>query len=154
MADIAPPFTPETALKKVKFAQDSWNSKDPQRISKGYTKDCIWRNRDLFFRGTDEIVAFLTKKYSVENGYRLKKELFAFTDNKIAVQFFYEYHDENGQWYRAYGLEDWTFQEDGEEKGKMRKRMSSINDVKIADTERWFTDGVDVEDVKIGERHL
>jgi uncharacterized protein len=137
-----------------------------------YTTDCIWRNRDQFIRGPEEIKAFLTKKFAKEQGYRLKKELFAFQDNKIvsllwslhacrwlaynfqAVQFFYEFHDEKGQWFRAYGLEDWTFQVEGEEKGKMRKRMSSINDVKISEHERWFANDIDVESVVIDERHL
>ncbi|KIM74923.1 hypothetical protein PILCRDRAFT_79560 [Piloderma croceum F 1598] len=154
MAHIVPPFTAATALEKVKFAQNAWNTMNPEIIAKAYTTDCIWRNRDQFIRGQEEIKTFLTTKYAKEKGYRLKKELFAFQDNKIAVQFFYEYHDENGQWYRAYGLEDWTFQVDGEEKGKMRKRMSSINDVKISEDERWFANNVDVETVTISEKHL
>ena len=136
-----------------------------------YTKECIWRNRDIFIKGHEEIKAFLTRKYANEQGYRLKKELFAFQDNKIvsengsqslpeykpmkqAVQFFYEYHDSDNQWYRAYGLEDWTFETNGEEKGKMKKRMASINDVRIEETERWFKEGVDIEDVRISERDL
>ena len=122
---------------------------DPQKVSLAYTPNSIWRNRDVFIRGTDEIVKFLTEKWDVENGYRLRKELFSFTDNKIAVQFWYEFHDELGQWWRCYGLEDWTFAEDG----KMEKRMMSGNDVKISDKDRWFKGSVDVDSVKIGEEH-
>ncbi|RDL41021.1 Uncharacterized protein BP5553_01000 [Venustampulla echinocandica] len=144
-----PPFTIETARQKVKAAQDAWNTKNPDLVKNAYTPESIWRNRDKFIRGTDEIVQFLTEKWSVENGYRLRKELFAFTDNKIAVQFWYEWHDASGQWWRTYGLEDWTFAEDG----RMRKRQMSGNDVKISDEERWFTDGVDVNSVSISEKH-
>ncbi|KAE9380067.1 DUF1348-domain-containing protein [Stipitochalara longipes BDJ] len=144
-----PPFTLETAQIKVKAAQDLWNTKDPHKVKNGYTADSIWRNRSTFLKGTDEIVDFLTKKWNVENGYRLRKELFAFTENKIAVQFWYEWHDTTGQWYRTYGLEDWTFAADG----RMRKRQMSGNDVKIADAERWFKDGVDVNTVDISEKH-
>jgi nuclear transport factor 2 (NTF2) superfamily protein len=122
---------------------------DPQKVSLAYTPSSIWRNRDVFIRGTDEIVKFLTDKWGVENGYRLRKELFSFTDNKIAVQFWYEFHDELGQWWRCYGLEDWTFAENG----KMEKRMMSGNDVKISDKDRWFKGSVDVDSVKIGEEH-
>ncbi|KAG9236094.1 DUF1348-domain-containing protein [Amylocarpus encephaloides] len=144
-----PPFTLETAQKKVKAAQDAWNTKNPHIIKYGYTPDSIWRNRGHFCRGTDEIVEFLTKKWEVENGYRLRKEMFAFTDNKIAVQFWYEWHGTEGQWWRTYGLEDWTFAEDG----RMRKRQMSGNDVKISDEERWFKEGVDVNTVDISEKH-
>ncbi|PSS21856.1 hypothetical protein M430DRAFT_217941 [Amorphotheca resinae ATCC 22711] len=144
-----PPFTAETARIKVKAAQDAWNTKDPQIVKGAYTPDSIWRNRDQFIKGTEEIVAFLTKKWERENGYRLRKELFAFTDNKIAVQFWYEWYDESGQWWRTYGLEDWTFAEDG----RMRKRQMSGNDVKLADHERWFKEGVDVNEVPIEEKH-
>lgn len=131
----------------VRDAQESFS--DPQKVSLAYTPNSIWRNRDVFIRGTDEIVKFLTEKWGVENGYRLRKELFSFTDNKIAVQFWYEFHDELGQWWRCYGLEDWTFAEDG----KMEKRMMSGNDVKISDKDRWFKGSVDVDSVKIGEEH-
>ncbi|PSR85745.1 hypothetical protein BD289DRAFT_433520 [Coniella lustricola] len=144
-----PPFTAETARIKVKAAQDAWNTRDPARVKMAYTPDSIWRNRDQMFQGRDAIEAFLTKKWEKENGYRLRKELFAFSDNKIAVQFWYEWHDEQGQWYRSYGLEDWTFADNG----LMKKRQSSINDVKIADGERWFTDGVDVDTVEISEQN-
>ncbi|KAJ4154126.1 hypothetical protein LMH87_010589 [Akanthomyces muscarius] len=144
-----PPFTLETAKIKVKAAQDAWNTKTPDTVKMAYTPDTIWRNRDQFLRGRDEVRDFLARKWATENGYRLRKELFAFTDNKIAVQFWYEWHDEGGQWWRTYGLEDWTFAENG----LMRKRQMSGNDVKIADEERWFKDGVDVNAVDISERH-
>jgi len=144
-----PPFTLETARRKVKAAQDAWNTKDPETVKLAYTPDSIWRNRDTFIKGRDEIVQFLTKKWEVENGYRLRKELFAFTDNKIAVQFWYEWHDINGQWYRTYGLEDWTFAEDG----RMRKRQMSGNDLKLEEHERWFAEGIDVNEVEIDEKH-
>ncbi|KAH8654613.1 hypothetical protein BGZ60DRAFT_435736 [Tricladium varicosporioides] len=144
-----PPFTLETAHQKVKAAQNVWNTKNPQVVKNAYTPDSIWRNRDQFLQGTDEIVSFLEKKWSKESGYRLRKELFSFTDNKIAVQFWYEFHDEGGQWWRCYGLEDWTFAQDG----RMRKRMMSGNDVKISEEERWFVEGVDVDEVEISERH-
>ncbi|ROW16545.1 hypothetical protein VPNG_02875 [Cytospora leucostoma] len=144
-----PPFTEETARKKVKAAQDAWNSRDPASVKLAYTPDSIWRNRDEFFQGRDAIERFLTEKWSVENGYRLRKELFAFTDNKIAVQFWYEWHDTSGQWWRSYGLEDWTFAENG----LMKKRQNSTNDVKISEDDRWFKDGVDVNAVEISEKH-
>ncbi|KAJ1765169.1 hypothetical protein IW140_003837 [Coemansia sp. RSA 1813] len=149
MSELTPPWNRESAHKKVKFAQDMWNSKDPNKVYKGYTEDSIWRNRDIFLRGHDEIKAFLTQKWGHEREYRLRKELFAFTDDKIAVQFWYEYVDVYGQWWRTYGLEDWTFAGDG----RMRKRQMSANDVKIADDERWFKDSVDVNNVDISEKH-
>ncbi|KAI1436923.1 DUF1348-domain-containing protein [Xylaria sp. CBS 124048] len=144
-----PPFTAETARTKVKAAQAAWNTKTPSKIKMAYTADSIWRNRDTFLQGRDEIEAFLTKKWEREQGYRLRKELFAFSDNKIAVQFWYEWHDQNGQWWRTYGLEDWTF----DAQGLMRKRQMSGNDVAIKDEDRWFRDGVDVDSVDISEAH-
>ncbi|KAI3321526.1 hypothetical protein HD806DRAFT_537199 [Xylariaceae sp. AK1471] len=144
-----PPFTAETAQIKVKAAQDAWNTKDPAKVKMAYTADSIWRNRDTFLTGRDDIQVFLTKKWERELGYRLRKELFAFTDHKIAVQFWYEWHDATGQWWRTYGLEDWTFADDG----LMRKRQMSGNDVRISDGERWFRDGVDVNSVDISEKH-
>jgi uncharacterized protein len=151
---IKPPFTHETALKKVKAAQDLWNTQAPAKVALAYTPETIWRNRNEFMKGREEVEAFLTRKWKKEKCYVLRKELFAFQDNKIAVQFFYEWNekeDGSGQWYRCYGLEDWTF----EESGLMRKRMMSGNDVAIADEDRWFKDGVaKVEDVQITERHL
>ncbi|KAI9498023.1 DUF1348-domain-containing protein [Zychaea mexicana] len=149
MADLKPPFTQETANRKVKFAQDLWNTKDHNVVYKGYTEDCIWRNRDHFFIGHDKIKEFLQNKWQKEHDYRLRKELFAFTDNRIAVQFWYEFHDDQGQWWRCYGLEDWTFNE----QGKMRKRQMSGNNVKISEEERWFKDNVDVNTVDISEKH-
>ncbi|CAL1711051.1 unnamed protein product [Somion occarium] len=149
-----PPFTAETALRKVKMAQDLWNTRDPEKVVLAYNSDTIWRNRDQFMRGHEEVKEFLRKKWEKENGYRLRKDLFAFTDNKIAVQFFYEWFDtkEDGsrQWYRTYGLEDWTFGDDG----RMRKRQMSGNDVPITEEERWFKDGVDVNSLDISEKHL
>ncbi|RHZ55925.1 uncharacterized protein CDV56_103438 [Aspergillus thermomutatus] len=148
MADLKPPFTEETARKKVKAAQAVWNSKDPARCAQAYTPTCIWRNRDSFFSGTEAIIAFLTRKWEREHNYRLRKELFAFTDDRIAVQFWYEYQDaEDGmRWKRCYGLEDWTFDR---ETGKMRKRMMSGNELLLGPDGngegRWFVDGVDVD---------
>lgn len=123
----------------------------PDLIKNGYTADCIWRNRDHFLSGHRDIVAFLTAKWAREHSYRLRKELFAFRENKIAVQFWYEYQDgqDEMKWKRCYGLEDWTF----DEHGKMRKRMMSGNDVVIGEEGRWFRDGVDVNEVSIGEEH-
>jgi nuclear transport factor 2 (NTF2) superfamily protein len=125
--------------------------RDPTSISKAYTDDSIWRNRDQFIIGTQAIVDLLTAKWEKEKSYRLRKELFAFTDNKIAVQFWYEYQDKHDgmKWKRCYGLEDWTFAEDG----RMRKRQMSGNDVELSEEERWFKDGVDVNAVDISEKH-
>ncbi|KAI0722077.1 hypothetical protein C8Q72DRAFT_787547 [Fomitopsis betulina] len=155
MSNLKPPFTLETAREKVKVAQRLWNTRDPQKVCLAYTSDTIWRNRDQFLKGKEEVIQFLTKKWEHENGYRLRKELFAFTDNKIAVQFFYEFFmlkpDGGKQWFRCYGLEDWTFNEDG----LMRKRQMSGNDVPISEEERWFTDDVvDEDSVEISEKHL
>ncbi|KAL2158407.1 hypothetical protein VTH06DRAFT_4455 [Thermothelomyces fergusii] len=144
-----PPFTQETARQKVKTAQAAWNTKDPELVQFAYTPDSVWRNRDTFLQGREAIVEFLRKKWAKERDYRLRKELFAFTDNKIAVQFWYEWRDETDQWWRTYGLEDWTFADNG----LMRKRQMSANDVKIREDERWFKDGVDVDAVEIGEKH-
>ncbi|TQS33360.1 hypothetical protein Golomagni_06302 [Golovinomyces magnicellulatus] len=144
-----PPFTRETAQIKVKAAQDVWNTKNPSVVKMAYTPDSVWRNRSSFLKGRDDIQEFLTAKWNREHGYRLRKELFAFTDNKIAVQFWYEWHDEAGQWWRTYGLEDWTFAENG----LMKKRQMSGNDVKITDAERWFKDDIDVNTVAITEEH-
>ncbi|KAA6413896.1 MAG: hypothetical protein FRX48_02258 [Lasallia pustulata] len=148
---LKPPFTAITAHKKVKAAQPLWNTQNPQAISAAYTPTSIWRNRSTFLTGHDAIISFLTRKWEKEKSYRLRKELFAFTDDKIAVQFWYEYRDggDGMKWKRCYGLEDWTFDADG----RMRKRMMSGNDVEIAEGERWFAEGVvDVDAVEIGER--
>ncbi|KAF2839874.1 DUF1348-domain-containing protein [Patellaria atrata CBS 101060] len=148
---LKPPFTEETARQKVKIAQGFWNTKEPTNIAKAYTENSIWRNRDQFLTGTNAIVDFLTKKWEKEKSYRLRKELFAFTDNKIAVQFWYEYQDayDGMKWKRCYGLEDWTFAEDG----RMRKRQMSGNDIELTEDERWFKEGMDVESVPISEAH-
>jgi uncharacterized protein len=129
-----PPFTLETAVQKIRMAEDAWNSRDPERVSLAYTPDSHWRNRSEFFAGRAAILAFLKRKWSQELDYRLIKELWAFHDNRIAVRFQYECHDEAGQWYRAYGNEQWEF--DGE--GLMRRREASINDVRIDPQERKF----------------
>ncbi len=129
---IKPPFTMETALAKVQAAEDAWNSRDPERVSLAYTEDSEWRNRIEFFRGREAIRAFLTRKWEKELDYRLKKELWGFRENRIAVRFEYEWHDQAGQWYRSYGNEMWEF----DERGLMARRFASINDAPIAETER------------------
>jgi len=127
-----PPFTAETARAKVQAAEDAWNTRDPQRVALAYTPDSVWRNRDRFVTGREEIVAFLTDKWDRELGYALRKELWAFTDDRIAVRFQYECHDAEGQWWRAYGNELWEF----DAEGLMARREASINDVRITDSER------------------
>ena len=127
-----PPFTFETATQKVQLAEDAWNSKDPQRVSLAYTPDTEWRNRDVFINGRQQVVEFLTKKWQRELDYKLKKELWAFTDNRIAVRFEYEFHDAAGLWYRAYGNENWEF----DQNGLMQKRYASINDLAIKEEDR------------------
>jgi nuclear transport factor 2 (NTF2) superfamily protein len=127
-----PPFTPQTALKKVQAAEDAWNTRDPQRVAGAYTLDSVWRNRDAFVSGRDEIVAFLAAKWERELDYALRKNLWTFGENRIAVRFQYESHDADGQWWRSYGNELWEF----DEHGLMRRREASINDVGIAETQR------------------
>lgn len=127
-----PPFTLETALQKVQAAEDAWNTKDPEKVSLAYTIDTEWRNRTDFINGREQVKAFLTRKWQKELDYKLKKELWAFRDNKIAVRFEYEWHDAAGQWFRSYGNENWEF----DELGYMRKRYASINDLSIRETER------------------
>ncbi len=127
-----PPFTMETALEKVQKAEDAWNTRNPVNVSKAYTIDSEWRNRTRFINGREEIVEFLTEKWQNERNYKLKKELWGFRGNRMAVRFEYEYQDENDQWYRAYGNELWEF----DENGLMQKRFASINDLKISETER------------------
>lgn len=122
-----PPFTLETARQKVQMAEDAWNTKNPEKVSMAYSIDTEWRNRNQFIQGRQGVVNFLTEKWSQELDYRLKKELWAFTDNKIAVRFEYEYRNKFGQWFRAYGNENWEFDEDG----LMKKRFASINDLAI-----------------------
>jgi nuclear transport factor 2 (NTF2) superfamily protein len=129
-----PPFTKETAAQKARMAEDAWNSRDPARVSLAYTEDSIWRNRNEFFQGREAIVAFLTAKWAKEHEYRLIKDLWAFHDNRIAVRFQYEWHDEAGQWFRSYGNEQWEF----DAAGLMQRREASINDLKIAAADRRF----------------
>jgi uncharacterized protein len=129
-----PPFTRETAIEKVRNAEDAWNSRDPQRVSLAYSVDSRWRNRNEFVNGREEIVAFLTRKWQRESDYRLIKELWAFTGNRIAVRFAYESHDEGGQWFRSYGNENWEF----DSNGLMTVRHASINDLAITEAERLF----------------
>ncbi|MFI6104767.1 DUF1348 family protein [Streptomyces sp. NPDC051310] len=134
-----PPFTEETARRKVQLAEDAWNTRDPRKVALAYTEDSEWRNRDRFLRGREEIVAFLTDKWQRELGYRLRKELWAYTGNRIAVRFAYEYHDADGRWFRAYGNENWEF--DGN--GLMSKRYASINDLPITAAERRIARSAD-----------
>jgi nuclear transport factor 2 (NTF2) superfamily protein len=129
---IKPPFTEETAKLKVQMAENAWNSCDPERVVLAYSPDSEWRNRTEFLRGRDEIKAFLRRKWDKELGYRLKKVLWAFRENRIAVSFEYEWHDASGQWYRSYGNELWEFDDDG----LMRRRLASINDATITPGER------------------
>jgi nuclear transport factor 2 (NTF2) superfamily protein len=129
-----PPFTRETALRKVRAAEDGWNTRDPQRVSLAYTEDSSWRNRAEFMQGRAAIVAFLTRKWAKELDYRLIKELWSHDDNRIAVRFAYEWHDDAGTWFRSYGNENWEF----DEHGLMRKRYASINDLPIQESERKF----------------
>ena len=134
MNDHRPPFTAETAAAKVRAAEDAWNTRDPHRVSLAYSVDSEWRNRSQFVRGRDDICEFLAGKWQRELDYRLTKSLWTYTDNRIAVRFQYEYHNADGQWYRAYGNELWEFDDDG----LMRRREASINDVAIDERERRF----------------
>ncbi|MEV6432155.1 nuclear transport factor 2 family protein [Nocardia sp. NPDC051463] len=127
-----PPFDRESAEVKVRAAENAWNTRDPERVAAAYTEDSVWRNRDEFFTGRTAIVEFLTRKWSVENGYALRKDLWAFEGNRIAVRFQYEWHDESGQWWRSYGNEQWEFTPEG----LMSRREASINDVRIAESDR------------------
>jgi nuclear transport factor 2 (NTF2) superfamily protein len=127
-----PPFTAETARTKVQAAEDAWNTRDPERVAQAYTPESVWRNRDQFVTGRQEIVAFLTRKWERELDYALRKELWAFTDDRIAVRFQYESHDADGQWWRSYGNELWEF----DENGLMARREASINDLRITVAER------------------
>jgi len=130
-----PPFTEETALRKVRMAEDAWNTRDPDRVVLAYTPDTRWRNRSDFLAGRDEIHAFLTRKWQREQEYRLIKSLWAFTDDRIAVRFAYEWHDAEGRWFRSHGNENWRF----DPGGLMAERHASINDVPIREGERLFT---------------
>lgn len=127
-----PPFTEQTAAEKVQTAEDTWNTRDPEKVAAGYTEDSVWRNRDSFITGREEIIAFLRQKWEREQGYALRKQLWSFHGNRIAVRYQYESHDGAGQWWRSYGNELWEFAGDG----LMSRRESSINDVAIAETQR------------------
>jgi len=127
-----PPFTTETAEQKVQAAEDAWNTRDPERVAQAYTPDTVWRNRSEFLLGRDAVVAFLTRKWERELDYALRKQLWAVTEDRIAVRFQYEWHDTSGQWWRSYGNEQWEFADDG----LMRRREASINDVAITAQDR------------------
>jgi nuclear transport factor 2 (NTF2) superfamily protein len=129
-----PPFTHETAVLKVRLAEDAWNTRDPEKVAAAYSADSRWRNRSEFLTGRQEIQEFLTRKWARELEYRLIKELWAFADDRVAVRFAYEWHDDSGQWFRSYGNENWEFDADG----LMRRRHASINDLPIADSERLY----------------
>ena len=134
MATLVPPFTRETAIQKVRVAEDSWNSRDPQRVSLGYTEDSQWRNRVEFPVGRKQIVEFLTRKWAKELDYRLIKELWSFDGNRIAVRFAYEYHNDSGHWFRAYANENWEFNAEG----LMQRRFAAINEMPIKEEDRKF----------------
>ena len=129
-----PPFSRETAAQKVRLAEDAWNSRDPEKVSLAYSPDSHWRNRSEFIHGRKEIVAFLTRKWASELEYRLIKELWTFGNNRIAVRFAYEWHDDSGNWFRSYGNENWEFRDDG----LMEVRLASINDLPIKEAERKY----------------
>ena len=129
---LLPPFTMETALQKVQAAEDAWNTKDPDKVSLAYTIDTEWRNRTEFINGREQVKEFLTRKWQKELDYKLKKELWGFRENRMAVRFEYEWHDADGQWYRNYGNELWEF----DELGYMQKRFASINDLPIKESDR------------------
>jgi nuclear transport factor 2 (NTF2) superfamily protein len=129
-----PPFTLENAIQKVCMAEDTWNTRDPERVAEAYTEDSCWRNRAEFFQGRPAIVAFLQRKWARELDYRLIKELWAFHKARIAVRFQYEWHDDSGMWYRSYGNEQWEF----DAEGLMHRREASINDVPVRETDRLF----------------
>lgn len=129
-----PPFTRETAIQKARMAENAWNLRDPEKVSLAYTENSRWRNRSEFINGREEIVSFLKHKWAHEHDYRLIKELWAYTDNRIAVRFQYEWHNSEGEWFRAHGNENWEF----DEHGLMRRREASINDVPIKESERKF----------------
>lgn len=131
---LVPPFTRDTAIAKVRMAENGWNGRNPDKIALAYTEDSRWRNRSEFLSGRAEIIAFLTRKWTRERDYRLIKEFWAFTDDRIAVRFAYEWHDDSGQWHRSYGNENWAF----DEHGLMRERHASINDIPIEEADRKF----------------
>jgi len=134
IVSLVPPFTRETAILKIRAVEDNWNSRDPERVTRGYSPDCYWRNRAEFIHGRPEVVAFLARKWAKELDYRLIKELWCFDGNRIAVRFAYESHDDSGQWYRSYGNENWEF----DAAGLSRIRHASINDLPIKGAGRLF----------------
>ena len=134
LTDLRPPFTLETATEKVRAAEDAWNSRDPNRVSLAYSEDSVWRNRSMFIIGRDQIREYLSDKWNRELDYRLVKSLWAYTDTRIAVRFQYEWHDASGNWFRAYGNENWEF----DDNGLMRRREASINDLAITESDRKF----------------
>lgn len=148
MSNLIPPWTADTAYKKVKFIQNMCNMKDPNVVQKGCTEDSIWRIRDVVLKGHDEINNFARKKW--ENQYEniVKKEVFAFTDDKIAVQFWYEYHDKNNQWWRCYGLEYLKF----EKNGMVKKCQMNSSEIKINNDERWFKNGINIDNIEIDDK--
>ncbi|MDE1208160.1 nuclear transport factor 2 family protein [Tenacibaculum larymnensis] len=129
-----PPFTLETAMQKIQLAEDAWNSQNPEKIALAYTVDSEWRNRDTFVNGREEIINFLSKKWQNELNYKLKKEYWAHSENRIAVRFEYEYQNKEGKWFRAYGNENWEF----DDNGQMKKRYASINDLEIEEVDRYL----------------
>ena len=129
-----PPFDRDSAIQKIRLAEDAWNSRDPERVSLAYSADSVWRNRAEFFQGRAAIVGFLERKWARELDYRLIKELWAFLENRIAVRFAYEWHDDSGHWHRSYGNENWEF----DDAGLMRRRIASINDLPIEEAERKY----------------
>jgi uncharacterized protein len=129
-----PPFDTETAVQKIRMAEDAWNSRNPERVALAYTVDSVWRNRAEFFTGREAIVQFLVRKWNKELDYRLIKELWTFRDNRIAVRFAYEWHDDSGHWFRSYGNENWEF----DDHGLMRRRIASINDLPIDESDRKY----------------
>ena len=144
-----PPFSKETALQKVRAAEDGWNTKNPEAVAQAYTTDSIWRNRSSFIKGRKEIKAFLNKKWQREHEYRLIKELWTFKDNRIAVRFAYEWHDDNQNWFRSYGNENWEFNQEG----LMQRRIASINDISISIKERKFLWATETENGRRPDNH-
>jgi nuclear transport factor 2 (NTF2) superfamily protein len=144
-----PPFDAESAKAKVRAAENAWNTRDPERVAAAYTEDSVWRNRDEFFTGRDAIVEFLTRKWATENGYALRKDLWAFEGNRIAVRFQYEWHDASGRWWRSYGNEQWEFAPDG----LMSRREASINDVRIEESDRRILGPRDPEGESVLPQH-
>ena len=132
--NLLPPFTRETAILKIRAVEDNWNSRDPERVARGYSLNCYWRNRSEFLHGRSEVLAFLARKWAAELDYRLIKELWSFDGNRIAVRFAYEWRDDSGSWFRSYGNENWDFAPDG----LMQRRYASINDLAIKESDRKY----------------